>query len=527
MAHESHYGQFLLGVNPLIQGLDNRNDFLGIDMLEAPSKQQINITSHFPKNFFHHDLPESSNKNLLPSTEMEATTWPVDDPSPTSSLFDCQWSKQMNGNLSLSLLNAKPEVGVSGFMDQRQLKTAYHQQQQLVAPEQLFQLKNSMYLKPVQELLRECCSIGGLISSERPRRTSQWEEREASSSWNPSLFSKNHLELHKLKMKLYSMIEEVERRYRKYCEQMRVIVSFFDSVAGEGAADVYCTLASKAMSRHFRLLKDSIVGQVKSVKKAMGEKDDSPIAPGIRRGETPRLKLLDQCVRQHKALQQGLAQQLPWRPQRGLPERSVSILRAWLFEHFLHPYPNDVDKIILARQAGLSRSQVSNWFINARVRIWKPMVEEMYAEETKELDDDHSNQHQYINSNPNPNPTEGLDQKPMPVQLNVSESLSSIINSSQHGGESVGGVDFDFSTYSSLAGDSLRRSSVSLTLGLQQHSRGGMSLSLTPASQHSILFPKEHINRGEQVGFSIFAGERQAFSLKNLMGTQLLHDFSQ
>lgn len=28
--------------------------------------------------------------------------------------------------------------------------------------------------------------------------------------------------------------------------------------------------------------------------------------------------------------------------------------------------------------------QVSNWFINARVRLWKPMVEEMYKEEMKE-----------------------------------------------------------------------------------------------------------------------------------------------
>lgn len=28
--------------------------------------------------------------------------------------------------------------------------------------------------------------------------------------------------------------------------------------------------------------------------------------------------------------------------------------------------------------------QVSNWFINARVRLWKPMVEEMYQEEAKE-----------------------------------------------------------------------------------------------------------------------------------------------
>lgn len=29
--------------------------------------------------------------------------------------------------------------------------------------------------------------------------------------------------------------------------------------------------------------------------------------------------------------------------------------------------------------------QVSNWFINARVRLWKPMVEEIHALETKRL----------------------------------------------------------------------------------------------------------------------------------------------
>lgn len=28
--------------------------------------------------------------------------------------------------------------------------------------------------------------------------------------------------------------------------------------------------------------------------------------------------------------------------------------------------------------------QVSNWFINARVRLWKPMIEEMYKEEFAE-----------------------------------------------------------------------------------------------------------------------------------------------
>ena len=32
--------------------------------------------------------------------------------------------------------------------------------------------------------------------------------------------------------------------------------------------------------------------------------------------------------------------------------------------------------------------QISNWFINARVRLWKPMIEDMYKEETGDLEQD-------------------------------------------------------------------------------------------------------------------------------------------
>uniref|UniRef100_A0A0D3C7W2 Homeobox domain-containing protein n=2 Tax=Brassica oleracea var. oleracea TaxID=109376 RepID=A0A0D3C7W2_BRAOL len=139
------------------------------------------------------------------------------------------------------------------------------------------------------------------------------------------------------------------------------------------------------MSRHFRCLKDGLVGQIQAMSQALGERDEDNRGVSIAaRGETPRLRLLDQALRQQKSYRQmSLVEAHPWRPQRGLPERAVTALRAWLFEHFLHPYPSDVDKHILARQSGLSRSQVSNWFINARVRLWKPMIEEMYCEETR------------------------------------------------------------------------------------------------------------------------------------------------
>lgn len=53
------------------------------------------------------------------------------------------------------------------------------------------------------------------------------------------------------------------------------------------------------------------------------------------------------------------------------------VLREWLFQHFDRPYPSDHDKKLLAAVTGMTRTQVSNWFINARVRIWQPMVMEL------------------------------------------------------------------------------------------------------------------------------------------------------
>lgn len=130
---------------------------------------------------------------------------------------------------------------------------------------------------------------------------------------------------------------QVDRRYNHYCEQMQMVVNAFDLVMGFGAAVPYTALAQKAMSRHFRCLKDAVTAQLKHSCELLGEKDGAGNS-GITKGETPRLKILEQSLRQQRAFHQmGMMEQEAWRPQRGLPERSVNILRAWLFEHFLHP----------------------------------------------------------------------------------------------------------------------------------------------------------------------------------------------
>lgn len=127
---------------------------------------------------------------------------------------------------------------------------------------------------------------------------------------------------------------QVERRYKQYYHHMQIVVSSFDVIAGCGAAKPYTALALQTISRHFRCLRDAIDQQIQSTRKSLGEQDDSGTGKGV--GIT-RLRYVDQQLRQQRALQQLGIGQHTWRPQRGLPESSVSILRAWLFEHFLHP----------------------------------------------------------------------------------------------------------------------------------------------------------------------------------------------
>lgn len=56
------------------------------------------------------------------------------------------------------------------------------------------------------------------------------------------------------------------------------------------------------------------------------------------------------------------------------------MLRSWLLDHVTKPYPTEIEKAHLASLINLERAQINNWFINARVRLWKPLVERVFNE---------------------------------------------------------------------------------------------------------------------------------------------------
>ncbi|WOK92496.1 BEL1-like homeodomain protein 7 isoform X1 [Canna indica] len=261
-------------------------------------------------------------------------------------------------------------------------------------------IPNSKYLKAAQELLDEVVNVkealkqkadrsqylhasAGAMSYKDASGGSKSEgttsnPQESTGNLSSELSPSERQDLQNKVSNLLGMLDEVDRRYKQYYHQMQIIVSCFDTIAGCGAAKPYTALALQTISRHFRCLRDAISSQIRATRKSLGEPDNS----SSKSAGLSRLRYIDQQLRQQRTMQQfGMMQQHAWRPQRGLPESSVSVLRAWLFEHFLHPYPKDSEKLMLARQTGLTRSQVSNWFINARVRLWKPMIEDMYKEE--------------------------------------------------------------------------------------------------------------------------------------------------
>ncbi|CAN1786400.1 Homeobox protein ATH1 [Linum perenne] len=165
------------------------------------------------------------------------------------------------------------------------------------------------------------------------------------------------------KAQLLSLLQMVDDRYNQCVDEIHTVVSAFHA-ATELDPQIHTRFALQTISFLYKDLKERISNQILVMG---GQEEGCPDACNYLEKQW--------SLRQLKKKEHQF-----WRPQRGLPERSVSVLRAWMFQNFLHPYPKDAEKHLLAVKSGLTRSQVSNWFINARVRVWKPMIEEMYAE---------------------------------------------------------------------------------------------------------------------------------------------------
>uniref|UniRef100_A0A1J3H871 Homeobox protein ATH1 n=1 Tax=Noccaea caerulescens TaxID=107243 RepID=A0A1J3H871_NOCCA len=171
------------------------------------------------------------------------------------------------------------------------------------------------------------------------------------------------------KTHLLDLLQMVDDRYSHCVDEIHTVVSAFHA-ATELDPQLHTRFALQTISFLYKNLRERISKKILMMGSVLERGKDKSQENSMFHQQC----LLQQLKRKNHQI---------WRPQRGLPEKSVSVLRTWMFQNFLHPYPKDSEKHLLAIRSGLTRSQVSNWFINARVRLWKPMIEDMYAEMNK------------------------------------------------------------------------------------------------------------------------------------------------
>ncbi|XP_059296649.1 BEL1-like homeodomain protein 9 [Lycium ferocissimum] len=394
-------------------------------------------------------------------------------------------------------------------------------------------LKGSRFLKPAQQLMDEVFDVDRGIYSEKLLAAGDDDSLVVMdpSTDTPPIGDDDGSEHRKNKSKLISMLDEVYGRYKQYYQQLQRVVASFESVPGLGNAAPFTNLSLKALSKHFRCLKNAITDQLNYTIKSHRQIncDDSTSTRSVGKGSLYSYNCQRAAI--HNA---GFVEhhQPVWRPQRGLPERAVTVLRAWLFDHFLHPYPTDSDKVTLAKQTGLSRNQVSNWFINARVRLWKPMVEEIHMLETRQA---HKSASQRQGQNNNNNPIEHFPTSNNSLPSTSAQQFQQVPSKRTRNNDPADQVNLsydNFSSHSRVGVDQMSASSggnggVSLTLGLHQNNSGiGIAGLSEPFPRNAARrFGIDANNEGFLFGGGFEAQNRQLGRDHNIIGGQLLHDF--
>nr|CAB3465057.1 unnamed protein product [Digitaria exilis] len=395
-------------------------------------------------------------------------------------------------------------------------------------------LGKSRFLGPAQKLLEEICDVGGRPPSQVGRRSDDallgmdamdhdmdgGSERAAAEA-----VAVSGAEQQWRKTRLISLMEDVCRRYKQYCQQLQSVISSFETVAGLSNAAPFASMALRTMSKHFKCLKSMILNQLRNTSKVasndgIGKEDMANFAlmgggSGILRGNS-----VNALISQPHNI---------WRPQRGLPERAVS---------------------------------VSNWFINARVRLWKPMVEEIHNLEMRQQHKnpsslDKNNQlgmqqtHQHSSdSSGKPSDPSSSQRGQSSINGMTTRNLNSPASSSRHIQDELahqmphdmpGQVSF---AYNGLAAHHALALShphqqaeavsagvgvggnggVSLTLGLHQNNRNYLAEPLPAALPLNLAhrFGLEDVSDAYVMGS--FGGQDRHFT-KEIGGHHLVHDF--
>lgn len=120
---------------------------------------------------------------------------------------------------------------------------------------------------------------------------------------------------------------QVDNRYSQCLDEIHTVVSAFHA-ATELDPQIHTHFALQRISILYKELRERIsnhiLGMGSDLNKPCSEENEWFVETSF----IQKQWALQQLKRKNHQL---------WRPQRGLPERSVSVLRDWMFQNFLHP----------------------------------------------------------------------------------------------------------------------------------------------------------------------------------------------
>ncbi|KAK4401215.1 Homeobox protein A [Sesamum angolense] len=178
------------------------------------------------------------------------------------------------------------------------------------------------------------------------------------------------------KKHLLALLQVVDERYNRCLDEIHTVTSAFHAVT-ELDPNLHGRFALPMISFMYKNLRERISSHVLAV------------GAHISKGEATEETSLETCfIHKQWALQQLCKRDHQfWRPQRGLPERSVSVLRAWMFQNFLHPderfkfqVPERCREALACFEERTDKESGVELVYKRSCSSMKPMIEEMYAE---------------------------------------------------------------------------------------------------------------------------------------------------
>jgi len=137
---------------------------------------------------------------------------------------------------------------------------------------------------------------------------------------------------------------QMDQKYNQCLDEIQSTTAKFNTLmhspSGAGNGGSICApFAHRAVSAMYRGLRRRLAGEIMAAASrasCWGESSSSVTATAA--GGDVERSWESAFIQKHWSAQQlRRAEKQCWRPQRGLPEKSVAVLKAWMFENFLHP----------------------------------------------------------------------------------------------------------------------------------------------------------------------------------------------